>query len=80
MQQTTLIAEIVNAVDLIEASRVRILRIVFSAHGYRQFRYEDGPYTVSYSGPNGEIKVLGIPVVVDNFQTERWTIVCGEVS
>lgn len=80
MPQSTLIAEIGNAVNLIEVSRVRILRIVFSAHGYRQFRYEAGPYDVSYSGPNGEIRILGIPVLVDNFQTERWTIVCGEVS
>lgn len=80
MQQATLIAEIGNAVNLIEARKVRVLRIVFSAHGYRQFRYEAGPYEVNYSDPNGELKILGIPVVVDNFQTERWTIVCGGKS
>lgn len=79
MQQATIAKEIQDAVCLLTTLNpdVLILRIVASAHGYRQLCRDADPLLFRRVFANAPDELMGLPVVVDNFQTERWTIVCG---
>lgn len=76
MRESTIAEQIENYVLMMAYSGADILRIVVSAHGYFELK-RDADHKLHRTSMNAPDTFMGLPVIVDNFQQEKWTVVCG---
>lgn len=76
MRETTIAEQIENYVLMMAYSGADILRIIVSAHGYLELK-RDADHKLHRASMNAPDTFMGLPVIVDNFQREKWTVVCG---
>jgi len=77
MRESTIATEIEDSLMLIGSVDIHVIRIVVSAHGYRELLRDAKYDQFERVYANAPDVFMGKPVLVDNFQKERWTIVCG---
>ena len=80
MREATIATEIQDNLMMVSHSGAEVLRIVVSAHGRRELMRDAEPHLFTRVYGNAPDLFMGTPVLVDNFQVERWTIVCGGKS
>lgn len=76
MRESTIADQIENYVLMMAHSGVDVLRIVVSTHGYFELK-RDADHKLHRVAMNAPDFFMGLHVIVDNSQQEKWTVVCG---